>query len=87
MKLTFFKITFRIEDNLIGSILFCQHVTALSLLLLWEIWVHVKELRTRREWHRERQVVCAQKDIHQHREESSRARGMLASRAKSESLA
>lgn len=30
--------------------------------------------------------VC-KKDIHQHREESSRARGMLASRAKSESLA
>ena len=32
-------------------------------------------------------VVGAQKDIHQHREESSRARGMLASRVKSESFA
>lgn len=32
-------------------------------------------------------VVGAQKDIHQHREESSRAKGMLASRAKSESFA
>lgn len=31
-------------------------------------------------------VARAQKDIHQHREESSRARGMLASRAKSESF-
>lgn len=36
--------------------------------------------------HREK-VVGAQKDIHQHREESSRARGMSASRAKSESFA
>lgn len=32
-------------------------------------------------------AVGAIKDIHQHREESSRARGMLASRAKSESFA
>lgn len=32
-------------------------------------------------------VVGAQKDIHQQREESSRAKGMLASRAKSESFA
>lgn len=31
-------------------------------------------------------VAGAQKDIHQHKEESSRARGMLANRAKSESF-
>lgn len=46
----------------------------------------VNEVQSRGQSHREK-TVGAQKDIHQHREESSRARGILASRAKSESFA
>lgn len=50
------------------------------------LWEHVQEVKGQRRTTQGKVIRCT-KDIHQHREESSRARGMLASRAKSESFA